>query len=215
MNKATVYFLIKFTHAQTFKTWLQQITDSLGRASYLCNSPASARPPRRHVFSNLIRSRGRTKRVVSRAPPIRCVTKMNDADVSKQIQQMVRFIRQEAEEKANEISVSAEEVRLISLQRSSALFPFFVCPLICFVDLNLQNPQFLRVYLGFSCHSFPYRISIFLCIMFWQCLDLFFFYGFVWIWVISPFRLPLPLHTCWCGWGWVGHIRYVMGCLVT
>ncbi|KAK6163622.1 hypothetical protein DH2020_000486 [Rehmannia glutinosa] len=35
--------------------------------------------------------------------------KMNDADVSKQIQQMVRFIRQEAEEKANEISVSAEE----------------------------------------------------------------------------------------------------------
>ncbi|KAB2621788.1 V-type proton ATPase subunit E2-like [Pyrus ussuriensis x Pyrus communis] len=34
---------------------------------------------------------------------------MNDADVSKQIQQMVRFIRQAAEEKANEISVSAEE----------------------------------------------------------------------------------------------------------
>ncbi|KAF8412157.1 hypothetical protein HHK36_000114 [Tetracentron sinense] len=34
---------------------------------------------------------------------------MNDADVSKQIQQMVKFIRQEAEEKANEISVSAEE----------------------------------------------------------------------------------------------------------
>lgn len=36
--------------------------------------------------------------------------KMNDTDVSQQIQQMVRFIRQEAEEKANEISVSAEEV---------------------------------------------------------------------------------------------------------
>ncbi|XP_058100282.1 V-type proton ATPase subunit E-like isoform X2 [Magnolia sinica] len=34
---------------------------------------------------------------------------MNDADVSNQIQQMVKFIRQEAEEKANEISVSAEE----------------------------------------------------------------------------------------------------------
>ncbi|WVZ69417.1 hypothetical protein U9M48_018205 [Paspalum notatum var. saurae] len=34
---------------------------------------------------------------------------MNDADVAKQIQQMVRFIRQEAEEKASEISVSAEE----------------------------------------------------------------------------------------------------------
>lgn len=49
---------------------------------------------------------------------------MNDGDVSRQIQQMVRFIRQEAEEKANEISVSAEEVRflvfldlLISLNR--------------------------------------------------------------------------------------------------
>ncbi|RZC93049.1 hypothetical protein C5167_028409 [Papaver somniferum] len=37
---------------------------------------------------------------------------MNDANVSKQIQQMVRFIRQEAEEKANEISVSAEELKL-------------------------------------------------------------------------------------------------------
>ncbi|CAI8616809.1 unnamed protein product [Vicia faba] len=34
---------------------------------------------------------------------------MKDADVSKQIQQMIRFIRQEAEEKANEISVAAEE----------------------------------------------------------------------------------------------------------
>jgi len=39
--------------------------------------------------------------------------KMNDADVSKQIQQMVRFIRQEAEEKASEISVSAEEVSFL------------------------------------------------------------------------------------------------------
>lgn len=37
---------------------------------------------------------------------------MNDTDVQKQIQQMVRFIRQEAEEKANEISVAAEEVNL-------------------------------------------------------------------------------------------------------
>jgi len=34
---------------------------------------------------------------------------MNDSEVSKQVQQMVHFIRQEAEEKANEISVSAEE----------------------------------------------------------------------------------------------------------
>ena len=29
--------------------------------------------------------------------------------MSRQIQQMIRFIRQEAEEKANEISVAAEE----------------------------------------------------------------------------------------------------------
>jgi len=34
---------------------------------------------------------------------------MNDGEVSKQIEQMVQFIRQEAEEKSNEISVSAEE----------------------------------------------------------------------------------------------------------
>jgi len=34
---------------------------------------------------------------------------MNDADVSRQIQQMVRFIKQEAEEKASEIQISAEE----------------------------------------------------------------------------------------------------------
>ncbi|KAE9597795.1 putative H(+)-transporting two-sector ATPase [Lupinus albus] len=40
---------------------------------------------------------------------IPCERKMNDSDVSKQIDQMVRFIHQEAEEKANEISVSAEE----------------------------------------------------------------------------------------------------------
>jgi hypothetical protein len=46
---------------------------------------------------------------------------MNDADVSKQIQQMVRFIHQEAEEKASEISVSAEEVSFHP--------PRFPCPL--------------------------------------------------------------------------------------
>ncbi|KAH9566828.1 hypothetical protein CY35_04G149600 [Sphagnum magellanicum] len=34
---------------------------------------------------------------------------MNDSEVSKQVQQMVHFIKQEAEEKANEISVAAEE----------------------------------------------------------------------------------------------------------
>lgn len=34
---------------------------------------------------------------------------MNESEVEKQIEQMVRFIKQEAEEKANEIRVSAEE----------------------------------------------------------------------------------------------------------
>eukprot|EP01024_Parvocaulis_polyphysoides_P059241 TRINITY_DN63_c0_g1_i3.p1 TRINITY_DN63_c0_g1~~TRINITY_DN63_c0_g1_i3.p1 ORF type:complete len:228 (+),score=50.28 TRINITY_DN63_c0_g1_i3:209-892(+) len=34
---------------------------------------------------------------------------MNDLEVQKQIEQMVQFIKQEAEEKANEINVSAEE----------------------------------------------------------------------------------------------------------
>lgn len=34
--------------------------------------------------------------------------KINDGDVWRQIHQMVRFIGQEAEEKANEIPVSAE-----------------------------------------------------------------------------------------------------------
>ena len=33
-----------------------------------------------------------------------------DVQVERQIDQMVKFIKQEAEEKANEISVSAEEV---------------------------------------------------------------------------------------------------------
>ncbi|CAL5433896.1 unnamed protein product [Camellia sinensis] len=56
-------------------------------------------PPHRRLVSDQIRS-------------LNSDPKMNDADVSKQIQQMVRFIRQEAEEKANEISVSAEEENL-------------------------------------------------------------------------------------------------------
>ncbi len=36
---------------------------------------------------------------------------MNEVEVERQIDQMVRFIKQEAEEKASEIAVSAEEVR--------------------------------------------------------------------------------------------------------
>jgi hypothetical protein len=42
--------------------------------------------------------------------------KMNDAEVNMQIQQMVHFIRQEAEEKANEIAVSAAEVFISTTQ---------------------------------------------------------------------------------------------------
>ena len=41
---------------------------------------------------------------------------MNDAEVERQIDQMVRFIKQEAQEKANEIAVSAEEVHAIPAQ---------------------------------------------------------------------------------------------------
>lgn len=37
---------------------------------------------------------------------------LNDAEAHDQIDQMVRFIKQEAQEKASEIAVSAEEVRL-------------------------------------------------------------------------------------------------------
>ena len=36
---------------------------------------------------------------------------LNDAEAHDQIDQMVRFIKQEAQEKASEIAVSAEEVR--------------------------------------------------------------------------------------------------------
>lgn len=70
---------------------------------------------------------------------------MNDADVSKQIQQMVRFIRQEAEEKANEIQVSAKEVRVPFEFRSSCNFALVIdLWLICWlwwfvlVDVGVQ-----------------------------------------------------------------------------
>ena len=68
---------------------------------------------------------------------------MNDADVSKQIQQMVRFIRQEAEEKANEISVSAEEVSLLASQfKIKWLFYNYFLGFICFTSdsrLTVRN----------------------------------------------------------------------------
>nr|CAB3504285.1 unnamed protein product [Digitaria exilis] len=57
---------------------------------------------------------------------------MNDADVSKQIQQMVRFIRQEAEEKASEISVSAEEVSFLPLR------------FLCLVEFNIEKLQLVE-----------------------------------------------------------------------
>ncbi|KAG8055981.1 hypothetical protein GUJ93_ZPchr0001g31324 [Zizania palustris] len=63
-----------------------------------CSSPRGGR-----------RSAAAEAREARRIRRRRPVVKMNDADVAKQIQQMVRFIRQEADEKANEISVSAEE----------------------------------------------------------------------------------------------------------
>jgi len=40
---------------------------------------------------------------------------MNETEVERQIQQMVRFIRQDAEEKANEIAVLTEEVCISTL----------------------------------------------------------------------------------------------------
>lgn len=52
---------------------------------------------------------------------------MNDTDVSKQIEQMVKFIRQEADEKANEISVSAEEVSRFNQIKSNQIES--ICPL--------------------------------------------------------------------------------------
>lgn len=45
-----------------------------------------------------------------------CSVSVLAPQVERQIEQMVRFIKQEAEEKANEIRVSAEEVGLLGLQ---------------------------------------------------------------------------------------------------
>lgn len=73
---------------------------------------------------------------------------MNDADVSKQIQQMVRFIRQEAEEKANEIAVSAEEVIIQSDRLFSLPSPFIWCWTLCccFVFLFVCRNSISRSY---------------------------------------------------------------------
>lgn len=73
---------------------------------------------------------------------------MNDEDVSRQIHQMVEFIQQEAEEKATEISASAEEVtpflRLIYfLNRNSqshlSLFCFFFMQ-----EFNIEKLQLVE-----------------------------------------------------------------------
>jgi V-type H+-transporting ATPase subunit E len=71
---------------------------------------------------------------------------MNDADVSKQIQQMVRFIRQEAEEKANEISVSAEEVRPIPLRLRiwTVCLYFYVIVFFSWQEFNIEKLQLVE-----------------------------------------------------------------------
>lgn len=76
----------------------------------LCPAPAFPSP---HLAR---RSPERAEQAGGPVGSAAAAAKMNDADVSKQIQQMVRFIRQEAEEKASEISVSAEEVSFLSLR---------------------------------------------------------------------------------------------------
>ena len=64
---------------------------------------------------------------------------MNDVDMSKQVQQKwSRFIRQEAEEKANEIAVSAEEVWFLLL-----LF-IFIC---FFVALAKMIGGYVKIHL--------------------------------------------------------------------
>jgi hypothetical protein len=59
---------------------------------------------------------------------------MNDTDVSKQILQMVRFIHQEAEEKAGEISVSAEEVSFSPSVPLPSLTPDLEASRVCLLD---------------------------------------------------------------------------------
>lgn len=127
-------------------------------STYLTNHPHQLRLPRAWIFSDLIQQ----------------FAKMNDADVSKQIQQMVRFIRQEAEEKANEISVSAEEVRhpiflsflwflLVSASRCPDFAPYFSWLLILlkiptsrrcsmFGYLCLTDSRFRMCYISVSVH---------------------------------------------------------------
>jgi len=63
---------------------------------------------------------------------------MNEAEVNRQIQQMVQFIRQEAEEKANEIAVATEEV-CISTWTFTAVYR--------------ESHYFVLVYDVFSCIS--------------------------------------------------------------
>ncbi|XP_042445499.1 V-type proton ATPase subunit E-like [Zingiber officinale] len=81
---------------------LANATEAIRRTIYSHFQAVRRNPLRRAFTSNLL-------------PPPQsrdcCLieSKMNDADVSNQILQMVRFIRQEAEEKANEINVAAEE----------------------------------------------------------------------------------------------------------
>lgn len=73
--------------------------------------------------------------------------KMNDMEVSQQVQQMVQFIRQEAEEKANEISVSAEEVRPSgSLNPPGTFANVFIGEFICFGEFGPRIDVVLDVF---------------------------------------------------------------------
>ena len=64
---------------------------------------------------------------------------MNDMEVGKQVQQMVQFIRQEAEEKANEISVSAEEVRGLRLCIEFASLVIYFCEVVERLKFSSSN----------------------------------------------------------------------------
>lgn len=68
---------------------------------------------------------------------------MNDADVGKQVQQMVRFILQEADEKASEISVAAEEVGTDSrLHHIPTYLDLYAC--ICMQEFSIEKLQLVE-----------------------------------------------------------------------
>lgn len=68
------------------------------------------------------------------------------SQVERQIEQMVRFIKQEAEEKANEIRVSAEEVRWQHTPSSEVPLaaPHSHIPVPALQEFNLEKLQLLE-----------------------------------------------------------------------